>query len=270
MKKVMIQLALVVVSGTGLAQSKIATVDGKPITVSDYKAAANTLGDRPDMLLSNPHLKRRFLDDLINNSLLAKKAEAAKIEDTAAYKQQMKVARDQILAKLYLKTYLKEQMTDKAVAAFFAEQRLNYSNREALVKHIIIKDQANAEKALAALKNNPASFEQLLETYAGKNPPGHRGGSMGLVGRGRLIENLETAVFSTPKGAVYPKLVETSFGFHVVMVSDFKGTDDVALADVKQKVLADMEQVLRSKLLSEQRQAAGVSIDENVLKSVRF
>ena len=270
MKTFIIQIAMVVASGTSFAQSKIATVAGIPVTVNHFKAAAGTLGDRPEMVLSNPNLKRRFLDDLINNSLLAKKAEAAKIEETEAYKQQIKVARDQILAKLYLKSYLKEQMTNNAVASFFAEKKLNYSNREALVKHIIVKDKKEAEKALAALKTHPASFEQLLETYAGKNPPGHRGGSMGFVSRGRLIEDLENAVFATPKGGIYPKLVETSFGFHVVMVSDFKGTDDVTFTDVKSKVLEDLEQMLRSRLLNEQRQAAGVSVEENVLKSVRF
>jgi peptidyl-prolyl cis-trans isomerase C len=270
MKKIMLQVVLLVVSGTGLAQSKVATVDGKPITVNDYKAAATTLGDRPDMMLSNPNLKRSFLDDLINNSLLAKKAEAAKIEETEAYKQQIKVAREQILAKLFLKSYLTEQMTEKAIEAFFAERKLNYSNREALVKHIIVKDKANAEKALAALKANPENFDQLLETYAGKNPPGHRGGSMGFVARGRLIENLEKAIFMTPKGSIHPNLVETSFGFHVVMVSDFKGTDNVSLTEVRAKVLEDMEQLLRSRLLIEQRHAAGVTIDENALKSVRF
>jgi len=268
-KKILL-IAVIAFSNTGLAQSKVATVGGKPITINEYKAAASSLGDRPDMMLSNPNLKRRFLDDLINNSLLARKAESAKIEESDDFKQQMKVARDQILARLYLKSYLREQMSEKAITAFFSEKKLNYSNREALVKHIIVKEKPNAEKALAALKQNPESFEQLLETYAGKNPAGHRGGSMGFVGRGRLIEDLEHAVFSTPKGTVFPNLVETSFGFHVVMVSDFRGTDDVALADVRAKVLADMEQVLHVNLLKEQRQAAGVSIDEHGLKSVRF
>ena len=54
------------------------------------------------------------------------------------------------------------------------------------------------------------------------------------------------------------------------MVSEFKGTDDVSLTEVRAKVLEDMEQLLRSRLLSEQRQAAGVAIDDNTLKSVRF
>jgi len=270
MKNLLLQFSLLCVSSTGFAQSKIATVAGKPITVSEYKAAAGTLGERPDMMLSNPHLKRRFLDDLINNNLLAQKAEAAKIDETDVFNQQMKVVREQILANLYLKSYLSAQMTDEAVAAFFAEKKLNYSNREALVKHIIVKDRNNAEKALTALKKNPENFEQLLATYAGKNPAGHRGGSMGFVGRGRLIENLEDAVFSTPKGTVFPTVIETSFGFHVVMVSEFKGTDDVAFSEVREKVLEDIEHLLRSKLLSDQRQAAGVIIDEHVLKSVRF
>jgi peptidyl-prolyl cis-trans isomerase C len=270
MKNILILFILTTISGTAPAQSKVATVGGKAITTSAYKAAASTLGDRPDMLLSNPNLKRRFLDDLINNSLLAKKAEEAKIGETAAYKQQIKVAGDQILANLYLKSFLTQHMTEAAIAAFFTEKKLNYSNREALVKHIIVKEKANAEKALVALQRNPENFEQIFETYAGKNPPGHQGGSMGFVGRGRLIEDLEAAVFATPKGSIHPKLVQTSFGYHVVMVSDFKGTDDVRLADVRPKVLEDMEQMLRSKLINDERQAAGVSIDEDGLKSVRF
>ena len=266
---IILTLTLITTSGNAYSQTKVASVNGKPLSTAEYKAAASTL-ERPEMQLSNPNLKKRFLDDLINNSLLAKKAEAAKIEETDAYKQQMKIAKDQILAKLYLKSYLTQQMTEAAIAAFFAEKKLNYSSREALVKHIIVKEKANAEKALKALQKNPESFDQLLETYAGKNPPGHKGGSMGFIGRGRLIEDLEKAVFSTPKGGIHPKLVQTSFGFHVVMVSDFKGTDEVKLEEVRGKVLEDMEQTLRNKLIEDQRQAAKVSIDENGLKSVRF
>jgi peptidyl-prolyl cis-trans isomerase C len=268
-KAIIITLTLITASGNAYSQTKVANVNGKPLTTADYKAAASTL-ERPEMQLSNPHLKKRFLDDLINNSLLAKKAEAAKIEESDAYKQQIKIARDQILAKLYLKSYLTQQMTEPAIAAFFNEKKLNYSNREVLVKHIIVKDKANAEKALAALQKKPESFDQLLETYAGKNPPGHKGGSMGFIGRGRLIEDLEQAVFSTPKGGIHPKLVQTSFGFHVVMVSDLRGTDDVKLAEVRGKVLEDMEQMLRSKLIEDLRLAAKVTIDENGLKSVSF
>ena len=121
-------LTLLTTSGNAYSQTKVATVNGKPLTTTEYKAAASTL-ERPEMQLSNPNLKKRFLDDLINNSLLAEKAEAAKIEETDAYKQQMKIAKDQILAKLYLKSYLTQQMTEPAIAAFFAEKKLNYSSR---------------------------------------------------------------------------------------------------------------------------------------------
>lgn len=269
--KHVVLLAAAVLFGQGAnAQNNIATIGKKTLTADEYRSAAASLGDRPDLLLSNPHLKRRFLDDLINNGLLAEAALKDGLDQTKEYQELMQVAREQILARLFMKKYLAEAMNDKAVAAYFEKEKLNFSNREALVKHIIVKNEGQAKKALAELKKNPADFDKLLEKYAGSNPAGQKGGSMGFVGRGRLIGELEDAVFATKKGAVHPKVIKTSFGWHVVMVSDYRGSDDVKLADVRDKVLEEMEQKLRSGLIKKHREQAGVSVDDNALRNVKF
>lgn len=271
--KCLMRLCLVIAvtgSGSAMAQKNIATINGKPFTVDEYKAAAASLGDRPDMLLSNPNLKRRFLDDLINNGLLADTAAAEKIDETQAYKDHLKVARNQILARLYTKAYLTRQMTEKNIRLYFEKEKLKFSSREALVKHIIIKDEVEAKKALAELKNHAENFDRLLEKYAGKNAAGQKGGSMGFVGRGRLIENLEQAVFSTPKGSVHPEVVKTTFGYHVVLVTDYRGSDDIKFTEVREKVLEDLEHHLRAELIKKYRDQAGVTVDENALKNVIF
>jgi peptidyl-prolyl cis-trans isomerase C len=269
-KVIWLSAALLLSAGAASAQNNIATVGKKPLTAAEYKAAAGSLGDRPDLLLSNPHLKRRFLDDLINNGLLADAALKEKLDQSQEYQDYLKVTREQILARLFMKKYLAEAMNDKAVATWFEGEKLNFSNREALVKHIIVKDEAQAKKALVELQKNPADFDKLLEKYAGSNPAGQKGGSMGFVGRGRLIGELEDAVFATNKGSVHPKVIKTSFGWHVVLVSDFRGTDDVKLADVRDKVLEQMEHKLRAALIKKHRDQAGVTVDDNALRNVRF
>lgn len=268
-----IRLCLVLsaaVPGLAMAQKNIATINGKPMTAAEYRAAAASLGDRPDMLLSNPNQKRRFLDDLINNSLLAATASSEKLDESQAYKDYLKVARNQILARLYTRAYLAKHMTEKDIESYFAKEKLKFSTKEAQVNHIIVKDKGEAEKALRELQKNPEKFTELLEKYAGKNPAGQKGGSMGFVGHGRLIENLEKAVFSTAKGTVHSQPVKTNFGYHVILVSDIRGSDDTKLPDVREKVIEDMEQSLRTDLIKKHRDQAGVVVDEHALKSVTF
>lgn len=76
---------------------------------------------------------------------------------------------------------------------------------------------AKAELTLAELAKDPSKFEQLARELS-NCPSGQQGGSLGQLGRGETVPEFEQALFNGSYTGIYPQLVKTRFGFHVLAV----------------------------------------------------
>ncbi|HEY1180735.1 MAG TPA: peptidylprolyl isomerase [Rhodocyclaceae bacterium] len=74
-----------------------------------------------------------------------------------------------------------------------------------------------AEKTLAELLENPERFAERAKTQS-NCPSGEVGGSLGQLGRGDTAPEFEKIVFAMPAGSIFPRLVESRFGLHIVRV----------------------------------------------------
>jgi peptidyl-prolyl cis-trans isomerase C len=75
-----------------------------------------------------------------------------------------------------------------------------------------------AEKTLAELLDNPALFAERARVQS-NCPSGEVGGNLGQLGRGSTVPEFEKIIFSMPVGTIFPRLVETRFGLHIVRVA---------------------------------------------------
>jgi peptidyl-prolyl cis-trans isomerase C len=76
---------------------------------------------------------------------------------------------------------------------------------------------AKAELTLAELANDPSKFEPLARELS-NCPSGQQGGNLGQLGRGETVPEFEQALFNGTYTGIYPRLVKTRFGFHVLAV----------------------------------------------------
>jgi peptidyl-prolyl cis-trans isomerase C len=76
---------------------------------------------------------------------------------------------------------------------------------------------AKAELTLAELAKDVSKFEQLARELS-NCPSGQQGGSLGQLGRGETVPEFEQALFNGAYTGIYPQLVKTRFGFHVLAV----------------------------------------------------
>ncbi|MDE2597987.1 MAG: peptidylprolyl isomerase [Rhodocyclaceae bacterium] len=74
-----------------------------------------------------------------------------------------------------------------------------------------------AEKTLAELLEYPERFAERARTQS-NCPSGEVGGNLGQLGRGDTAPEFEKIVFSMPAGSIFPRLVESRFGLHIVRV----------------------------------------------------
>jgi peptidyl-prolyl cis-trans isomerase C len=76
---------------------------------------------------------------------------------------------------------------------------------------------AKAELTLAALAKDPSKFEQVAGELS-NCPSGQQGGNLGQLGRGDTVPEFEQALFNGAYTGLYPQLVKTRFGFHILAV----------------------------------------------------
>jgi peptidyl-prolyl cis-trans isomerase C len=76
---------------------------------------------------------------------------------------------------------------------------------------------AKAELTLAELAKDISRFEPLARELS-NCPSGQQGGSLGQLGRGETVPEFEQVLFNGAYTGLYPQLVKTRFGFHVLAV----------------------------------------------------
>ena len=158
-----------------------------------------------------------------------------------------------------LKTYYKEN----------AEQLAKKEERRS--SHILIavpkgapaadeeKAKAKAESLLEAARKAPQSFGELAKKNSDDKASAENGGDLEFSARGGYAAKpLEDAVFGMKKGDV--QLVETEFGWHVVMLTDVRSP--------KQRSFEDMKPELETELRKQQAQKKFAEIADTFSNAV--
>jgi len=76
---------------------------------------------------------------------------------------------------------------------------------------------ARAELTLAEIAREPQRFAALAGELS-NCPSGRHGGNLGQLGRGDTVPEFEQALFNGTYTGIYPQLVRTRFGFHILCV----------------------------------------------------
>ncbi len=86
--------------------------------------------------------------------------------------------------------------------------------------HILVKDQATAEKLYERVKKGE-SFESLARQYS-TCPSKSKGGDLGWFGEGQMVAPFENAVRKMSTGSI-SRPVRTQFGFHIIKKTGARG-----------------------------------------------
>lgn len=76
---------------------------------------------------------------------------------------------------------------------------------------------AKAELTLAAIASDPSQFDRLARECS-NCPSAQHGGNLGQLGRGDTVPEFERALFNGAYTGLYPQLVKTRHGFHILVV----------------------------------------------------
>ncbi|RKY56167.1 MAG: hypothetical protein DRP93_01915 [Candidatus Neomarinimicrobiota bacterium] len=153
-------------------------------------------------------------------------------------------------------------VSDQEVRDYFNNNKEQYSQETATVRHILFltqgktADEVDSIKALAedVAKRAQAGedFVSLVSTYSEDPGSNTSGGLYADFPRGRMVQSFEDASFTLPIGTI-SDLVETPYGYHIIKIIDRKAgktledvREEVTIALQKQKKEAAFPPILDS------------------------
>ena len=114
-----------------------------------------------------------------------------------------------------------------------------------------------AEKILKRVKNGE-SFDDLALEYSDDSYTASKGGDLGYFGEGTMDENFEKAAFSLENGEIYPEVVETNYGYHIIKKT---GEQYSNFDDEKDSLIESLQSTKQNTLLQDALEKYNVKIN---------
>lgn len=143
----------------------------------------------------------------------------------------------------------RSEMTDKELRDKYAREKESYRLPErATVREIIVLiPEAPSASAVDALRERAAQaatrakagedFAKLVAEYSDA-PSKERGGDIGVVNRGELLDALDQAVFNADAGTIAGP-IETRFGFHILKIEQRLPSEVPSFDTLKEQLRQD-------------------------------
>lgn len=159
-------------------------------------------------------------------------------------------------------------ISDDEVREYYEQRQQQYTTEEERrVSHILVEHdtenaQEKAEQALQELENG-ADFAEVAQTYSDDTFSAEQGGDLDWIAKGVMDEDFDSAAFDLENVGDTSGIVETSFGFHIIKLTDLRAGSvtpfDEVKDDVKQQLLT---QQAEDRYFELQQQLAEISFEQ--------
>jgi peptidyl-prolyl cis-trans isomerase C len=252
------------------AETVVATVNGTDITVGHMLVLRARLPQQYQALPPEA-LFDGILEQLIQQELLRDKVEEISRVGRLMLENEERTLRaveaaEQIAA---------EGLTDAAIQAAYDE---GYATQEPGTEynaaHILVATEAEAQAIVTELADG-ADFAAIARERSQDPGSGQNGGDLGWFGEGMMVAPFEAAVVALEPGAVSAP-VETDFGWHVIRLNETRPLPIPTLEDVREEIVARLEQELVEAAIAELEETANITrvepgqIDPSVIGNVNL
>ena len=215
-----------------------ATVNGKPIYISDVEAEATVRGmirEGEDFdPTSDPFYQ--ILEDLIETRLFAMEAEKRQLDRNADVRHRLDRARELILAGALNDEIRNTALDEAAVERMYRDQvRLLRSGREVHVRDAVFATKEAAQAAKRRLDAGGTTFEEMAFNLSVDRVTGAEGGDMGFVLPEALEDGLRQAAGGTAVGQVAGPF-QAKDGWHLLKVEERREEAPPSIESLRPKI----------------------------------
>ena len=266
LKTFLIPFKLFVLLSTGLALAEdpnkiiAAKVNEYIITAQDVLQAFEKL---PSKLKEKPlpELYPSIVNELINQHLITKQAYREKLDLNKIVVDQVKKNKDRIVARFWINNFLINQTKRENIEIFYNNYLKAFkSSKEFNASHILVKQETEALEILKKLKNK-AKFSELAKTQS-IGPSAKNEGKLGWFTLGQMVKEFEKATLSLKKGAITETPVKTQFGFHIILLNDFRDSKPKKLSEIQTNIIDRIKKNSLSNLQKEIRKNKRIIIND--------
>lgn len=112
------------------------------------------------------------------------------------------------------------------------------------------KARAKAEALLAEVRQKPAAFAELARKQSDDSGSAAQGGDLDFFGRGQMVKPFEDSAFALKPGEI-SGIVESDFGFHIIMLTAVRGGQTKPFEAVRAEVEAEARKAAAQKRWAE-------------------
>jgi peptidyl-prolyl cis-trans isomerase C len=252
-------VAIVLLAGLPLraeeANPVLAKVNGSEIRQSDVTLAEEELG--PSLAQMDPATKKEnVLAFLIDMKIVAKAAEAKKIEDRDDFKARLAFTRNRLLMDNLLAAEGKAATTDEAMKKVYDEAAKQIEGeQEVHARHILVETEDEAKAIEAELKKG-ADFAELAKKKS-KDPGASDGGDLGFFTKDQMVPEFSVVAFSLEPGKISDP-VKTQFGWHIIKVEEKRNRKAPDFDQVKGQIETYVTRKAQAEYVAKLRESAKV------------
>ncbi len=176
--------------------------------------------------------------------------EALLERDGSSLEDYKAIIQDQILASRITQMEMgsRSQVTDRQVRRYYNRNQKDYWEAPKVRAHhiLFIIDEKTSKKDILLKKSKAqeilrrvrtgGNFTQLAQEYS-EDVSAHLGGDIGILERGKMVKEFESAVFRLKAGEV-SEIVRTAYGFHIIKCDEVIPGKTKAFDEVKEEIRA--------------------------------
>jgi peptidyl-prolyl cis-trans isomerase SurA len=190
------------------------------ITLSEFEKAYNKNAAQNKTPGDTAKQYDNFLDLYVKFKMKLEDANSRHYEDNADLKNELADYRK----KVGITYILEKQLVDPNLHRLW-----EFRHKEMRLSHLMIRpdstgDEAARKKAQALLDSikGGKNFEELVKKYSQDNYSKPIGGDIYYFTAGTFLPEFEEAFFKTPVGQIYPELIKTRYGYHILKVTEVR------------------------------------------------
>ena len=240
----------------------VARVEKHELWASDVRreAVAQGLIGEGEPLDVRSELFRRVLDEVIDQTLLAREAERRGLADSPAAQRRLEAVRQRILGDMLVEKVVDGAVSDQAVERLYAEQQRRAQKAEEVRLRLILSPSREEAEAVMALLGQGAAFETLAGQRSTDETSRFLGGDLGYATPELLPGAYATAVAGKAAGSVVGP-VEATTGWAVLRVEDRRAETPPTLEQARPVIVRYLTYEGVRQLLEQLRGKAEVQIE---------
>lgn len=234
-----------------LSAQTVTTVNGQPITQKQVDEFVTLLIQQGAQ--DSPELRNKVKEEMTIRLIAVQEAEKLGLPKQTEVAQELELARQGILVRALLNDYIKKNpLSDKDLKAEYDRlKKAEAGKKEFKVRHILVKDEAEAKKLLADIKAKTISFADAAKQHSIDPGSGAQGGDLGWAPSDMYVAEFAQAVEKQKKGELGANPVQSQFGYHIIQVDDERAIEFPSFDEVK----GQLEEMQRQKQLSDYQES---------------